>query len=137
MSSPSSGDSREVLRWWAENEVEEHWNAGVFDLALVLRLTSISRADAAIKIKSSHGENKGFVNLGLRLGGQVKDVDQSRIIRNRFGPGPAKVVVKVRAIYRGTLAIEEIEPIYPYPPEVPCEDYRGELVPRADYCYEP
>lgn len=130
-------NSLEILRWWAENEIEEHWNAGVFALDLSLRLRRLSRAKLAIKLRTTGGQPKGLLKMALRLGGEVQHVDPTRIIDNRFGPGPAKVTASVRALYRATVPITDLETSYPYPPEVPCDEEFFSRGLRADYCYEP
>ena len=133
-----SAPSVQVLRWWAENEVEEHWNAGVFGLGLALRWTEIPKVSLTAEARMVGDKPVGQFKMVLGLRGALQRINQG------MKTGPATGDVRVRAKFRGVESAEpdgaegDSEFACTYPPEVACDDETYDAVPRpaADYCYE-
>lgn len=129
-----------TLRWWAENQIESFWNAGVFALDLSLRASRVMRESVTITMRTAGGKQKATLKVAVRVGGTVLRVDRSRIRGNSFAPGAARGQVTYNETLLGTTSIDGLE-VFPYPPEVPCGQESDSEIPAAwsggpDYCYD-
>lgn len=102
-----------TLAQWLEDDTEDHWNAGVFDLRLRLEVTAITRQSLILDVQTAGGGLRGVLRLSFAYRATTLAVQNVRAGRFAPGPGRGRTTFVVRTVDVGSVSNEEEPYLYP------------------------